>query len=51
MCTWHEHVETSGILGNNQWIIEEVKEDISKDLVTNEKMKTQNHWGAGNTIL
>lgn len=41
VCTWHEHGDC--ILGNNQWIIEEVKVEISKDLATNEneKMKTE----------
>ena len=52
MCTWHEHMETSCILGNNQWIIEEFKEEI-KDLATseNEKMKTQNQRDAVKAIL
>ena len=46
-------METSHILENNQWIIEEFKEEISKDLATseNEKMKTQNQWDAIKAIL
>lgn len=46
-------METSHILENNQWIIEEFKEEISKDLATseNEKMKTQNQWDAVKAIL
>ena len=51
LCTWHEHMETSCILGNNQWIIEEVKAEISKDLATNEKMKTESQWDAAKGIL
>ena len=45
-------METSCILGNNQWIIEEFKEEI-KDLATseNEKMKTQNQRDAVKAIL
>lgn len=46
-------METSCILGNNQWIIEEVKVEISKDLATNEneKMKTESQWDAAKAIL
>ena len=44
-------METSCILGNNQWIIEEVKAEISKDLATNEKMKTESQWDAAKGIL
>ena len=46
-------METSCILGNNQWIIEEVKEEMKKYLETNENenMTIQNLWDAAKAVL
>ena len=41
------------MLLNNQWITEEIKEEITKYLETNENERTmiQNLWDAANTFL
>ena len=39
------------MLLNNQWITEEIKEEIQKYLETNESMMIQNLWDAAKAVL
>ena len=39
------------MLLNNQWITEEIKEEIKKYLKTNENVTIQNLWGATKAVL
>ena len=39
------------MLLNNQWVTEEIKEEIKKYIEINENMIIQNLWGAAKAVL